>query len=476
MIKKIIFYTILLLLSFPLIDSLFGGLIKSEKLGGDYTKAQDISFSTDSFFAGTYQQQKASFLNEDLKLYPFFVRLRNQYLYSAFGETKAFHTVIGKDDYMFDVSYISAYYGNDFIGEQTIKTKVAQIEKLKELLNYYDKDLIVCFLPGKASFYPEKIPNQYIQTEFNTTNIDYFTQELKDNGVTTLNLKQYFLNAKDSSKYSLYPKYGIHLSSYATVLTADTLIKFIEDTLNLDIPNPVITKIETTDSLKFYDPDIYETLNLLCSLEMDTMAYPTIEYSQAKDKLKVLTVGDSFYKYIFDSGIHTNCFNNGSFWFYSKKVWPLSTNLEVSNLDIRKEIAETDLVILYATEATLYSFPYGATSIINEKILPIDEEWIKKYYSDLVDVNPEWKESISAKAKKNKVDFDLQKQRDVDYMTSEYINKLDDDSKALIKIIKQIKNNPEWLQDIEQKAIERNTNLNNMIYLDAMYILEQEKK
>jgi hypothetical protein len=131
---------------------------------------------------------------------------------------------------------------------------------------------------------------------------------------------------------------------------------------------------------------------------------------------------------------------------------------------------------LYATEATLYSFPYGATSIINEKILPIDEEWIKKYYSDLVDVNPEWKESISAKAKKNKVDFDLQKQRDVDYMTSEYINKLDDDSKALIKIIKRIKNNPEWLQDIEQKAIERNTNLNNMIYLDAMYILEQEKK
>ena len=257
MVKKIIFYTILLLLSFPIIDTIFGGMIPSGKLGGDYSKAQDISFSADSFFEGTYQQQKTKFLNEDLNLYPNFVRIRNQYLFSAFGETKAFHTVIGKDNYMFDVSYISAYYGNDFIGEQVIKTKVAQIKYLKELLNYYDKNLIVCFLPGKASYYPEKIPDKYKQNDFYTTNIDYFTKELKTNGVLTLNLKQYFLNAKDTSQYSLYPKYGIHLSSYATILTADTLIKFIESTLNVDIPNPKITKIETTDSLKFYDPDIY---------------------------------------------------------------------------------------------------------------------------------------------------------------------------------------------------------------------------
>jgi len=476
MIKKIIFYTILLLLSFPIIDTIFDGIIPSDKLGGDYSKAQDVSFSTDSFFTGTYQQQKTSFLNENLNLYPDFVRIRNQYLFSAFGETKAVHTVVGKDNYMFDVSYISAYYGNDFIGEQAIKTKVAQIKYLKELLNYYDKNLIVCFLPGKASFYPEKIPDKYKQKEFHTTNIDYFTQELNKKGVTTLNLKQYFLNAKDTSQYSLYPKYGIHLSSYATVLTADTLIKFIEDTLNVDIPNPVITKMETTDSLKFYDADIYETLNLLLPLKMDTMAYPTIEYTQSKDKLKVLTIGDSFYKYIFDSGIHTNCFNNGSFWFYSKKVWPLSTNIEVKDLDIRKQIAETDLVILYATEATLYSFPYGASSIINEKILPLDEVWIKKYYTEMLNSNTDWQKSISEKAKANNLDYDIQKQRDIDYMVNEYINNLDDDSKNLIEIIKRIRNNDEWLQVIKQKAINNNTNLDNMIYLDAMYILNQEKK
>ena len=476
MIKKIIFYTILLLLSFPIIDTIFGGIIPSEKLGGDYSKAQDVSFSTDSFFAGTYQQQKTKFLNEDLNLYPSFVRIRNQYLFSAFGETKAIHTVVGKDNYMFDVSYISAYYGNDFIGEDAIKNKVFKIVYLKELLNYYDKHLIVCFLPGKASFYPEKIPDKYKQKEFHKTNIDFFTKELKGNGISTLNLKEYFLEAKDTSRYSLYPKYGIHLSSYATVLAADTLIKFIENTLNVDIPNPKITKIETTDSLKFYDPDIYETLNLMFPLKMDTMAYPTIEYMQSKDKLKVLTIGDSFYKYIFDSWIHTNCFSNGNFWFYAKKVWPLSTNTEVKDLDIRQQIAETDLVVLYATEATLYSFPYGASSLISEKILPLDKDWINNYYSKMVEITPEWKKNIEEKAKKLGIDYQSQKQKEVDYMTNEYIKKLSDDDKKLIEIIEKIKADKQWLSDIKQKAIDNNTSLNNMIYKDALYILNQEKK
>lgn len=476
MIKKIVFYTILLLLLFPVIDTLLGGIITNTKLRGDYNKTNDVEFSVDSFLSGSYQQQKTKFLNEDLNLYPFFVQLRNQYLFTTFAETKAVNTVVGKDNYMFDITYISAYYGNDFIGKETIKNKVAQIETLKELLNYYDKKLIVCFLPGKASFYPEKIPNKYLQKEFHTTNIDYFTQELNNSGVATLNLKQYFLNAKDTSKYSLYPKYGIHLSSYATVLTTDTLIKFIEDSLNIDIPNPIITNIETSDSLKYYDPDIYETLNLLLPLKMDTMAYPTIEYSQAKDKLKVLTIGDSFYKYIYDSGIHTNCFDNGNFWFYSKKVWPLSTNIEVASLDIRKQIAETDLVILYATEATLYSFPYGASSMISDKILPLDEDWIKDYYSKMVEITPEWKNNIEKKSKENKIDYKVQKQKEVDYMASEYVNKLDEKNKKLYNIIKQIKNNQVWLEDIKQKAINNNTSLNNMIYLDALYVLNQEKK
>lgn len=476
MFKKIIFYLIIVIISFPLIDTLFNGIVSTTPLKGDYSKTNDIKLSTESFFNSDYQNQKSKFLNEDLNLYPFFVKLRNQYLYSIFNETKAFHTVIGKDNYMFDITYISAYYGNDFLGEQKIKSKVQDIKMLKQILEYYGKNVMVCFLPGKASFYPEKIPDKYSQTKFNPTNIDYFTKELIDNKIVTLNLKQYFLNAKDTSKYSLYPKYGIHLSSYATILTADTIIKFIEDTFNVDIPNPIITNIEVTNKLKYYDPDIYETLNLLESLNMDTMAYPTLNYSKGKDKLKVLTIGDSFYKYIFDYGIHTNCFDNGNFWFYSKRVWPLSTNINVKNLNIRNEIANNNLIILYATEATLYGFPFDATDIINEKILPLDKEWINNFYLNKINNSPDWINAIREKAINNNIDFDLQKQKDITYLTNEYVNKLDQKNKDLYLIIEKIKSDKNWLNQIKQKAINNNTNLNNMIYLDAMYILNQEKK
>jgi hypothetical protein len=213
-------------------------------------------------------------------------------------------------------------------------------------------------------------------------------------------------------------------------------------------------------------------MNLLFPLEMDTLAYPFISYSISKDKAKVLTIGDSFYKYIFDSGIHTNCFNDGQFWFYSKKIWPLTTNINVQDLNIREEVLKNDIVVLFASEATLYLFPYDFTSIVNSKILPLDEDIIKEFYTDKLSYDKNWEIDIVKKAKQNKISYKEQVERDISWMTNQIIENLNENDKEIFKVIKKIKSDSTWYNSIKEKAKSQNKDINYVLYNDAKYVLE----
>ena len=224
---KFIYLLVLSLLIWPTVDN-FLNLSSPKVLQGDFVKQENPELLLSSFINTTYQSSKEKYLNENLNLYPFWVRLNNQYLFSTFKETKTFHAIIGKDNYIYDESYIGAYFGDDFVGDDIINNNVSELALFKNVLNKFGKQLVICFLPGKASFYPEKIPNQYKGKEKKITNLEAYEVALRNKNIKTLNLSDFILSAKDTSHYCLYPKNGIHLSTYATVLVAYTLIKFIE--------------------------------------------------------------------------------------------------------------------------------------------------------------------------------------------------------------------------------------------------------
>ena len=51
-----------------------------------------------------------------------------------------------------------------------------------------------------------------------------------------------------------------------------------------------------------------------------------------------------------------------------------------------------------------------------------------------------------------------------------------DSENPLLELEEEIRNNPDWLEAIKKKAIERNMNLDDMIRADAEWMLKERAK
>ena len=211
-------------------------------------------------------------------------------------------------------------------------------------------------------------------------------------------------------------------------LAADSIIRYIENARNIDMPNLYWDQIEITQPKKG-DYDIADGMNLLVKLKTFNMAYPNIKFQSDSAKIKptVLVISDSFYWGMYNMGI-TSAFSNSHFWFYNKQIYPNNDNTptETSIFDLKDEIDKHDVIIIMATEATLPALGWG---------------FIENVYNHFKGI----------KAKK----FDAEFQTKVTNLRN------------------QIKRDKEWLKKIEEKAASRKISVDSMLTIDAIWMIER---
>ena len=61
--------------------------------------------------------------------------------------------IVGKDNYLYEESYIKAYLGDDFIGEKKIFNTAQKLKAVQDTLKSNHIDLIVVLAPGKGTFF-----------------------------------------------------------------------------------------------------------------------------------------------------------------------------------------------------------------------------------------------------------------------------------------------------------------------------------
>ena len=92
------------------------------------------------------------------------------------------------------------------------------------------------------------------------------------------------------------------------------------------------------------------------------MGYPQIKFENVMSKVKpnLLVVSDSYYWGMFNFGIST-VFNKSHFWYYNKEVYPetFSKPLFTSDIDLKKEINDHDVIIIMSTQATMTDLGWG---------------------------------------------------------------------------------------------------------------------
>lgn len=311
----------------------------------------------------TYADSMEAYIKGSYGFRNVYIRLNSQIGFSVFKKAYANGVVIGKDNFLYEENYIRAYYGLDYIGQDSLNRQTEKLKYLQDTLHRLGCELLVVLNPGKASYFPEYIPDEMKAQPTDQTNMKGYEASLNRYHVRHIDFYKWFNEQKTKTKYPLFPKYGIHWSHYADYVVADSLAAYIEHLIHKHLPELKITSIETTTELRDRDNDIADGMNLLLGLKSFPMAYPSAETitDSATYKPNVLVISDSFYWGMISTGLAARYFDKNYFWYYNEERHSSRDEpmVRVSQLDLVSELKKQDVVIIMATESTLPNLGWG---------------------------------------------------------------------------------------------------------------------
>lgn len=386
--------------------------LKELHLHGSESQAERPTWSAKSYFDGEFQDSFANFVSAKLPLRSYAIKAHNQILFSAFKYTTAAQVIVGKENYLYETPYLNAVNGNSYIGDAEIIKRSLKLQKIQNALAKRNKKLLVLFAPGKASYFPEKIPNDFYKERVKNNHSELIKAYQKHQ-ISYIDFLSYFNELKANSKFPLYGKYGIHWSQYGMSLAMDSALKKIAQEFNRKFASKEKIKTEHLNNYRFTDNDVELALNLYFDLPKEQMAYRSFEWKENASSFKpnVLVVADSYWWLVHNNYISKKIFNDYHFLYYNKSIYNFDQqlNIEITPQLISEYVNSSDLIILMATEANDNWFPYGFDDVLlNELAKPIikpvnnlKEEAIQLKMNE-IKKDATWYASIVAKAEQNK--------------------------------------------------------------------------
>lgn len=112
------------------------------------------------------------------------------------------------------------------------------------------------------------------------------------------------------------------------------------------------------------DIELMNGSNFFVDPPIDSMPYPVFRFSETQQspKPKVLVIGDSFYKMLYELDIHQALWEKGSdYWFYFNIAFPPREGIESNKdmIDWLAKIKQQDLVVLLCYDTNLPDFGFG---------------------------------------------------------------------------------------------------------------------
>jgi len=427
---NILFYLLLLILLLPAIQQ-FANFPHVKGLKGAITIPTRPSISLKAYFNASLQDSMDTYVENTVGYRPDLVRLHNQLQYSLFDTINAHGVIIGKNGYLFELNYIKSLYGLNFVGFEKIKKDITETVVVNDWLTAQGKHLIVVLAPGKASFFPDKVPDAYKPDSVGFTNNKLYVDSLSKHKIPLIDGNNYFLRIRYTSRYALFAKSGIHWSYYGMGLIFDSLIQDMEQLSGKHFIDFGIKKVEVSNKLRSPDQDLWEGMNIFIRPDDYPMPYPLFYFDNpVKENMpNVIVVADSYYWQWFGSGYASQAFKSHDFWYYNTQVLPGNGDkaIEKHHVDILTRVMATDFIVLLQTDANMDRYSFG---FIHDLYLAI---------------------------------------QNLNYLSHE-------DLMAIEKTITGIKASPSYMKTIEEKAAKRNISIEEMLRIDALWIFNYKKQ
>ncbi|MEO8085813.1 MAG: hypothetical protein ABI763_03280 [Bacteroidota bacterium] len=417
--KLILFSVLFALLFLPFLQQQFS-VFTFKPLTGEFIPAEKQNITMAGWLQGDFQKAYDKNYEENLGFRNFLIRFYNQVDFSFFNTMHA-EVVAGKKGYLFQESYLNSFTGNDFIGEEKIKEEVRKIKFVKDRLKEKGISLVLAIAPSKVRFYPEYIPSYYLNRQTIATNYYTYKRMLQDEQVPFMDFIDYFSKLKDTTRYLLYPKQGIHWSQYGMYVVADSLLKKIRTDEGIMLNNLSFDSIEFTDQLRSTDYDLGDLSNVLFEMKHDKMPYPVLHFENdpAKPRPNVLVIGDSYYWNIYYAEIPKYIFSRANFWYYNHEVYAdtLPGKQIVDQANFMNEVERQRIVIVLETEINLNKFGFGFFDLVYERYQNPDNTVAA--YEKMIRNNPEWLEAVKQKAADRKIPLEQMIKSDAEWMAEQ---------------------------------------------------------
>jgi len=408
---------------------------KLKPLGGVTYETQRPELSLKSFASGQYQSDAEQYCREHFGFREWAIRAYNQTDYSLFNQSTNRFVVKGKDgSTFFEESYVISYTGETYLGEEKIQDNTRQLKLIQDMLRSKGTTMLPVFVLGKASYYPELIPDQYLAKRNTTNNYQEYLNAFDEQDVEMIDFNRYFCERKGTEAHPIYCNLSAHWTVYAASQAMDSLVRYMEHQTQQTQAHFHITGYDTT-YLMNQDDDLYRMMNLMLPMKHNTIDQPQFSFTEGY-KPKVLAISDSYWwtVYAWNVALPQNLFSDGGFWFYNKTIYPERTPIQnVEAIDYKQEIENQDFVLLVCTEATNHLWPYG---------------FIERYLSGYDNV------------------FRYKPSEQYDAADSLYVAYRNGE---IASIIERIKTVPEWLESVEKQAEEKGISVEQSLWDNAEY-------
>jgi SGNH hydrolase-like domain, acetyltransferase AlgX len=328
-----------------------------EPLKGIFPQPVDISLTFANWISGKYSVTKEKYVNDVFAMRPLAIKLFGQLKFSLFDESSNANVYIGKKHYLYAGEYINAYYGSDYKGEDEIRKDVAQLKDVQDSLQKHGVYLFVVFAPGKGSYYPEYLPYYDLKRKPGPTNYATYTRYCKADSVNYLDFQAWFKAMKDTTKYPLYIRTGIHWSYYGDFMAFDSIVHYLKYQAHFDMPTVQIDSIQLSRMPRFRDYDIGDALNILAPIQEEDLAYPFFSVrDSAKIKPTFLAIADSYYYQMYYN-MSPLVFNSPDFWYYGNDLQNLNAPVRhKQEINVKDLALHHQIICLMNTDGTLTSF------------------------------------------------------------------------------------------------------------------------
>ena len=237
---------------------------QSKPLSGVQMTAAPVPFTLQRVKDGSFQRSMARQIGPSIPFFADAVRLHNQVLYSAFGLTTSRHIIVGKDRFLHNPAYASAYCHRDIESSaEEFERWARMLHEIQDKVEARGQTFLYVLTPSKIEHLPDTLPTGFPcpstdQPRFLAAAL----ARLDDHGVKYVDATSGIDAIRPKYGYDPFPAGGIHWTELAAYPPALEIIRKINARKGKTIIEPFDITVSRTPRAMGSDRDYVELLNL----------------------------------------------------------------------------------------------------------------------------------------------------------------------------------------------------------------------